>query len=77
VKRNTMTSRQLLKARDEGAAIRVCRVGGSPVNYLPRYSGDRSPWLVQGSWYERCTAAQCIAINPATGGQWSDRAPAA
>jgi hypothetical protein len=74
-----MTSKQLLKARDEGAKIRVCLINGDTVQYAPRQSGDYRPWFAKdaGPRGKRYAAAECIAIDPNTGRPWSGRTPAA
>lgn len=66
------TTKELLKARDEGAEIRVCLINGDTVEYAPRQSGDRKPWRCKdGLPWKRYTAAECIAVSPNGGGPWS------
>jgi len=44
---NKLTSRQLLKAQDNGAVI-VSRLYGAEVTYEPRHRGDLTPWIEIG-----------------------------
>lgn len=57
------TSKELLKAIDQGATIRH---NGTEVTYSPRRPGDRLCWVMrEGYTYYRYTAAQCDAVFPA------------
>src|SRR3990172_2927616 len=64
------TTKELLKAQDNGAQIHTEDASGGiggPVEYSPRYKGDRQPWVQHEgrNWY-RYTAARCIAVDPVT-----------
>lgn len=59
------TSKELIKAQDNGAEIRVQNASGSKVEYAPRVKGDRSPWVYrEGTAWYRYTAARCVAVTP-------------
>lgn len=68
----SVSSRDLLRARDEGARIETSQ--GCDVGYFPRHRGDRLPWLMKG-WPDeiryRRSSAECRAVTPTGGGPWS------
>jgi hypothetical protein len=57
------TSAELIKARDNGAQILH---NDTPVEYSPRYKGDRSPWAYrENTTVYRYMARECVAVYPA------------
>lgn len=67
------TARELLRARDEGAVIRIWKAdpeyADRQVTYDPERPGDRTPWrLVRGE--ARFPSAECRATS-LHGGPWA------